>query len=108
MSLALDNKPGPGRRRVPRPSAAALRRVRDRLDREGLSIADWARENGEDPNNVNAVLVRGGGCSRGARHRIAVKLGLKDGIIPPESGEADNQPTAARSDNRPAGAEMLP
>ncbi|MDR8278396.1 DNA-binding protein [Acinetobacter baumannii] len=58
--------------------------VRSELQKRGLSIADWARQNGFTPELVNQVLNSNKIPVRGKSHQIAVKLGLKDGIIEPD------------------------
>ncbi len=57
--------------------------VRSELQKRGLSIADWARQNGFTPELVHQVLNSNKIPVRGKSHQIAVKLGLKDGIIEP-------------------------
>lgn len=58
--------------------------VRSELQKRGLSIADWARQNGFTPELVHQVLNSNRVPVRGKSHEIAVKLGLKDGIIEPD------------------------
>lgn len=58
--------------------------VRSELQKRGLSIADWARQNGFTPELVHQVLNSNRAPVRGKSHEIAVKLGLKDGIIEPD------------------------
>ncbi|HCI7193823.1 DNA-binding protein [Acinetobacter baumannii] len=58
--------------------------VRSELQKRGLSIADWARQNGFTPELVHQVLNSKKIPVRGKSHQIAVKLGLKDGIIEPD------------------------
>lgn len=48
---------------------------------QGKSMADWARENGFNPDLVRRVLLGRLKCWRGESHKIAVKLGMKEGII---------------------------
>lgn len=57
--------------------------VRNELQKRGLSIAKWARQNGFSPELVHQVLNSNKIPIRGKSHEIAVKLGLKDGIIEP-------------------------
>ncbi|MFI7957444.1 DNA-binding protein, partial [Acinetobacter baumannii] len=45
---------------------------------------DWARQNGFTPELVHQVLNSNKIPVRGKSHQIAVKLGLKDGIIEPD------------------------
>ncbi|MER8347287.1 DNA-binding protein [Acinetobacter baumannii] len=58
--------------------------VRSELQKRGLSIADWARQNGFTPELVHQDLNSNKIPVRGKSHQIAVKLGLKDGIIEPD------------------------
>lgn len=55
--------------------------VRKELNYRGESITAWARKNGFNPESVKKVLHGKSKCSRGSVHEIAVKLGIKDGII---------------------------
>ncbi|WP_373691504.1 DNA-binding protein [Azonexus sp.] len=55
--------------------------ARNQFDREGRSISGWARENGFSPAMVYAVLAGKKACKRGMAHRIAVLLGIKEGVI---------------------------
>lgn len=57
--------------------------VRNELLKRGLSIADWARQNGFSPELVHQVINSNKIPVRGKSHEIAVRLGLKDGIIEP-------------------------
>ncbi|EJD6089073.1 DNA-binding protein [Acinetobacter baumannii] len=50
--------------------------VRSELQKRGLSIADWARQNGFTPELVHQVLNSNKIPVRGKSHQIAVKLGL--------------------------------
>ena len=53
--------------------------LKQRLRREGKTLAQWARDNGYTPNKVYRVT---GGIDKGYygdAHEIAVKLGLKPG-----------------------------
>ncbi len=49
--------------------------------KKGISIADWSRKNGFTPELVYQVLGAKHIPFRGLSHQIAVKLGIKDGII---------------------------
>jgi len=55
--------------------------IRDDFLRKGISMASWARDNGFDKATVCQVLSGENQASRGVGHRIAVKLGIKDGEI---------------------------
>lgn len=55
--------------------------VKDELSRQGLSIAGWAHRHGFARSTVDRV-VSGKSLNRfGPSHKIAVLLGMKDGII---------------------------
>lgn len=56
--------------------------------RKGLGQNEWARKNGFSPATVSQVLNGKNNGSRGTGHKIAVMLGLKDGVIVEESYHA--------------------
>lgn len=58
--------------------------IRQKFELNGLSIADWARQNNFSPDLVYSVLKSKHIPVRGESHKIAVKLGLKDGLIDPD------------------------
>lgn len=51
------------------------------LEYQGISIAQWARENHMNQSLVREVLKGRKKCLRGMSHNIAVLLGMKDGVI---------------------------
>lgn len=55
--------------------------VRDEMDNSGLSISRWAASNGVSSNLAAAVLRGERKCVRGECHKIAVLLGIKDGVV---------------------------
>lgn len=55
--------------------------VRDELKRQGISISAWSIANGFSTNLVFEVLGGRKKCIRGQAHNIAVKLGIKDGVV---------------------------
>ena len=55
----------------------SLQEVRLQFEAEGISIRQWARDNGFSPRTVYAVLYGQTKNTRGASHDIAVALGLK-------------------------------
>lgn len=65
--------------------------ARAALDREGKSIADFARQNSLNKNLVSDLLCGRKKGKRGEAHRAAVLLGIKEGVIctvvPPAQGE---------------------
>jgi gp16 family phage-associated protein len=65
-------------------SAVKLRsreQVREEFLKTGVSIADWAREHELKYSQVIDVLRADRQCRRGNSHKIAVLLGIKDGVI---------------------------
>ena len=54
---------------------------RRKLDAMGLSIKDWAEQNGHSYALVRQILAGCKRCLRGESHNIAVKLRLKDGEL---------------------------
>lgn len=54
--------------------------VRKDFERRGITVSQWARENGFWPAQVHQLLIGKSKGRYGASHRIAVRLGLKDGI----------------------------
>lgn len=59
----------------------ACQAARERLQRQGISAADWAKQHGLTPSTVYAVINGQKKCLRGEAHRAAVLLGIKDGVI---------------------------
>ena len=55
--------------------------VRAEFARRGLSISGWARLHGYSAQLVYGVLTGRNQGSRGQSHEIAVRLGLKHGLI---------------------------
>ena len=69
---------------VPDPAKAALRTAADaraELQRQGVSITQWAIANKFSPNLVFEVLGGRKKCIRGQAHDIAIRLGIKAGEI---------------------------
>jgi gp16 family phage-associated protein len=54
--------------------------VRKQFNRVGMSIAEWSRRHGVDQRLTYQVLSGEKKGLRGQSHRIAVLLGIKDGI----------------------------
>lgn len=57
-----------------------LKQVREEFRRSGRSVVSWAKEHDVSVNLVYEVF-KGRACHRGQSHKIAVLLGVKDGII---------------------------
>jgi gp16 family phage-associated protein len=54
------------------------------LEHQGKSVQEFAREHGVDPATTYQVLAGRKKGRRGEAHKVAVLLGMKDGIIPVE------------------------
>lgn len=63
--------------------------ARAELQRKGISISQWAASNGFSANMVFEVLAGRKKGIRGQSHRIAVKLGLKEGDVVEEADIAN-------------------
>lgn len=60
------------------------------LSEQGLSVAEWCRANGY-PHSfslVRQILAEEKPCKHGMSHQIAVKLGMKRGVITRTPAEA--------------------
>lgn len=55
--------------------------AREKIESKGISIAEWARIEGFNLNTVYTVLSGRRRCRFGVSHKVAVKLGLKNGVI---------------------------
>lgn len=60
---------------------ATHQEVKERFLREGRTVSGWARLNGVDPRLTASILKEERACRSGQSHKIAVLLGLKDGVI---------------------------
>ena len=56
------------------------------IEYQGISIAQWARENQKSDSLVREILAGKKKCHRGESHNIAVLLGMKDGILTSRPG----------------------
>lgn len=71
--------------------------IRDRLSKIGRTQEDVARELGVDRSVVRGVLSGSLKGTKGDAHKVAVSLGLKEGVIvPKELPIADAMKAAAR------------
>lgn len=59
----------------------SLKEAREAFHRAGKSVKTWAQENGVSVALTYEVLAGKRKCLRGQSHKIAVKLGIKDGEI---------------------------
>lgn len=66
--------------KLPAPKLAA---ARARFGAHGQSVAEWARRHKVSASLVHEILAGRKACRRGASHRIAVLLGLKEGSLDP-------------------------
>lgn len=62
--------------------------VRTLLANRGITLGEWARANGFDPNLTSQVLNGRRKGVRGQSHKIAVKLGIKAGELCPDPANA--------------------
>lgn len=62
--------------------------ARRELERRGISIAEFSRAHGLNPNLVSDLLAGRKKGLRGDSHRAAVLLGIKEGVI----DDADDYP----------------
>lgn len=60
--------------------------ARAELERKGLSVRGWALSHGVSPGTVQGVLSGRLSGRFGASHKVAVLLGIKDGVISQEEG----------------------
>ncbi|MBT0888728.1 MULTISPECIES: DNA-binding protein [Acinetobacter] len=56
----------------------SIQQVREEFSANGISIAEWARDNHFSPDLVYRILKNNRVPKRGESHKIAVKLGIKD------------------------------
>lgn len=59
----------------------ACQEARERLERQGITVKDWAEQHGLTASTVYAVLNGQKKCLRGKSHRAAVLLGIKEGVV---------------------------
>lgn len=62
-------------------SKARCEKALARFHRTGTTMTAWALEHGFSPSLVHEILKGKRPCHRGKSHKIAVLLGLKDGVI---------------------------
>ena len=70
-----------------------VEQVREEWRLRGITLASWARVNGHKPQDVRDLLRKRSQGNFGAAHTIAVKLGLREGII-------DDSTNGGRDSNR--------
>ena len=64
-----------------KPYSEACEQVRQQFKDAGISVAEWARANGFTRVTVVDVLHGRTVGHRGEGHRVAVALGLKQGVV---------------------------
>jgi gp16 family phage-associated protein len=83
MSLALADMPTRPRR--PRMANAQIKqRGKAKLAEmraAGVSVSQWARDNGFSRDVVNGVLYGRSACLSGIAHEVSVALGIKEGVV---------------------------
>lgn len=55
--------------------------VREKFVREGMTYSEWARKHDVNKHLVSEIINGNRPCKRGQSHKIAVLLGIKDGVI---------------------------
>lgn len=63
----------------------------------GISVAQWARENGFTYSLTQEILSGRKKCLRGMSHNIAVALGMKDGVPTTRPGRVTPAPGKPRA-----------
>ena len=58
-----------------------IQQVRKELLFRGETLASWAKKNNFNYENVRAVVYGNSRGKWGESHKIAVKLGIKEGVI---------------------------
>jgi gp16 family phage-associated protein len=74
------------------------------LSYQGISVAQWARENNFPYSLTQEILAGRKKCLRGMSHNIAVKLGMKAGVLTTHPGRG----TPVRSKAKAAAAQAQP
>jgi gp16 family phage-associated protein len=80
----------------PRTKLRTAKEARAWLGYQGISIAQWARENEFSDQLVREVLAGRKRCLRGQCHNIAIALGMKEGTPTDRPGRvsAGERPSA--------------
>ncbi|MCW5666490.1 MAG: DNA-binding protein [Piscinibacter sp.] len=68
------------------PKLRTREEVQRDFDRRGISIRSWALRNGVDPMVAAHVVSGRSKAKRGEAHRVAVLLGIKEGVIEAAQG----------------------
>lgn len=63
------------------PTDKCGKQAMETLNRLGMSVRGWAISNGFSPQLVRDVIKGKRSCRFGKSHQIAVKLGIKNGVI---------------------------
>jgi gp16 family phage-associated protein len=64
------------------PGTRTAAQAKARLDQQGKSVQEFARENKVDPATTYQILSGRKKGRRGEAHKVAVLLGMKIGVIP--------------------------
>lgn len=83
----------------PTPQLRSPEEVKADFIRRGMTIVSWCRAHGFNPTLTAQVIAGKRRCHFGQSHRIAVLLGLKDGVI---EDDASAPPAAGREPPRRA------
>ncbi|MBY8930083.1 DNA-binding protein [Pseudomonas sp. Wu6] len=76
------------------------------LEHQGKSVQAFAREHGVDPATTYQVLAGRKKGRRGEAHKVAVLLGMKEGIILAEAdGQNDDQEVGSSPSMRLSGSD---
>lgn len=81
--------------------------ARQWLSYQGITVSQWARENGFSVSLVFEVLAGRKKCLRGKSHNIAVLLGMKHGVVttrPARVAPPARRSSATAGDERRAAA----
>lgn len=62
------------------------------LEQQGKSVQEFARENSIDPNTTYQILSGRKKGMRGESHKVAVLLGMKNGLLPLSNNVPDTLP----------------
>ena len=71
------------------PAIRTAAQARAWLEQQGKSVQEFAREHNVDPATTYQVLSGRKKGRRGESHKVAVLLGMKVGVIPPEVGSSE-------------------
>lgn len=70
------------------------------LGYQGITVSQWARDNHVNHSLVYEILAGRKKCLRGMSHNIAVKLGMKAGVITDRPARVKPQASERRDHDR--------